>query len=468
MELEGGALYQWDTGRRVKSDAAEVHFATQPYKTYDVVVKDGAARVPDELLQRAGTLRCWAWTGSRTLEAEAFEVTARNKPSAYAYEPTTQREIADAIRAKEDAEAARDEAQGFAATAKGHADAAASKAQEATERAGDCEAAEGRAQDAANAAAGYAERAKASADAASASAETVAQGIGDEAKARADADARLAADLAAETAGRKADTQGALEERTRIEREYKAADKAFDSKLTGGLNSITGGLTAVGNGLTAEQKARADADTALGKRIDDAALKVFACTATGTRPDTDLTFDKVKDVFANSVVIANEMYLFPFWTDGKSKAIYTGSRENTSGHRAAIVSTNSTSVAEHLPTWDEIVRKPFSTIGSGLKVVSDALVVDTSALSTELVAPLVVKVENNVPAKTFGEMQQAMLAGRPVYWTDGLLTFAAVQMEHGGLRARVGLNVSGGAITSATFWELAPNADAITESSYSF
>lgn len=286
MELEGGPLYQWDTGRKVKSDAAEVHFATQPYKTYDVAVKDGAARVPDELLQRAGTLRCWAWTGSRTLEAEAFEVTARNRPSGYAYEPTTQREIADAVRAKEEAQAARGEAQGFAATAKGYASAAAesaakaeAQATEATERARDCEAAEGRAQDAADAASGYAERAKASADAASASAEAVAQGIGDEAKARADADARLAADLEAETAARKADTQGALEERTRIEREYKAADKAFDNKLTGGLNSITGGLTAVGNGLTAEQKARADADTALGKRIDNAEAQTNALKA---------------------------------------------------------------------------------------------------------------------------------------------------------------------------------------------
>lgn len=371
MELEGGPLYQWDTGRKVKSDAAEVHFATQPYKTYDVAVKDGAARVPDELLQRAGTLRCWAWTGSRTLEAEAFEVTARNRPASYAYEPTTQREIADAVRAKEDAEAARDEAQGFAATAKGHADAAASKAQEATERAGDCEAAEGRAQDAANAAAGYAERAKASADAASASAETVAQGIGDEAKARADADARLAADLAAETAGRKADTQGALEERARIEREYIAADRAFDNKLNGLSNALSTVGGSVNKAIAKETADRKTADTELGTKLSEDMAAINANL--GTRID-------------------------------------------------AVAS----------------------------------------------VAPLVVKVEDNVPAKTFGEMQSAMLAGRPVYWTDGLLTFAAVQMEHGGLRARVGLNVSGGAITSATFWELAPNADAITESSYSF
>lgn len=381
MELEGGTLYQWDTGRKVKSDAAEVHFATQPYKTYDVAVKDGAARVPDELLQRAGTLRCWAWTGSRTLEAEAFEITARNRPSGYAYEPTTQREIADAVRAKEEAQAARGEAQGFAATAKGYASAAAesaakaeAQATEATERARDCEAAEGRAQEAADDAAAYAERAKASADAASGSAETVAQGIGDEATARADADAKLAADLAAETAGRKADTQGALEERARIEREYIAADKAFDNKLTGGLNSLSNALSTVGSSVN---KAIAN-ETADRKTAD---------TELGTKLSEDM----------------------------------------------AAINAN---------------------LGTRIDAVAS-------------VAPLVVKVEDKVPTKTFGEMQSAMLAGRPVYWTDGLLTFAAVQMEHGGLRARVGLNVSGGAIVSATLWKMAPDATAITESNYS-
>ena len=114
--------------------------------------------------------------------------------------------------------------------------------------------------------------------------------------------------------------------------------------------------------------------------ISDSTLKVFMCTATGTRADTNLTFDIVQGVFANSVVIANEMYLFPFWTDNKSKAIYTGSRENTSGHCAAIVTMDGTTVAEHLTTWDEIVNKPFSIIGSGLKVESNALTIDASAL----------------------------------------------------------------------------------------
>lgn len=34
----------------------------------------------------------------------------------------------------------------------------------------------------------------------------------------------------------------------------------------------------------------------------------------------------------------------------------------------------------HSPYWTNIISKPFSTIGTGLKVVSDALTVDTSAL----------------------------------------------------------------------------------------
>ena len=36
----------------------------------------------------------------------------------------------------------------------------------------------------------------------------------------------------------------------------------------------------------------------------------------------------------------------------------------------------------HSPYWANIINKPFSTIGSGLKVVSDALTVDTAAIPT--------------------------------------------------------------------------------------
>lgn len=40
----------------------------------------------------------------------------------------------------------------------------------------------------------------------------------------------------------------------------------------------------------------------------------------------------------------------------------------------------------HSPYWANIINKPFSTIGSGLKVVSDALTVDTAAIPTGVTA----------------------------------------------------------------------------------
>lgn len=40
----------------------------------------------------------------------------------------------------------------------------------------------------------------------------------------------------------------------------------------------------------------------------------------------------------------------------------------------------------HSPYWTNIINKPFSTIGSGLKVVSDALTVDTAAIPTGITA----------------------------------------------------------------------------------
>lgn len=40
----------------------------------------------------------------------------------------------------------------------------------------------------------------------------------------------------------------------------------------------------------------------------------------------------------------------------------------------------------HSPYWANIINKPFSTIGSGLKVVSDALTVDTAAIPTGITA----------------------------------------------------------------------------------
>ena len=112
----------------------------------------------------------------------------------------------------------------------------------------------------------------------------------DEEQARIEGDTALNIAIANEMAQRKAadvalngrvDTETAERKTadTALDAAYKAADAALDAKLTGAFNSITQGLTSVGNGLTAEQKARADADTALGKRIDNAEAEISANSA---------------------------------------------------------------------------------------------------------------------------------------------------------------------------------------------
>lgn len=318
------------------------------------------------------------------------------------------------------------------------------------------------------------------------------------------------------------DMHSEREERTRIEREYKAADvrlderittlgnqetadvrdvnaklvqevtdrkaadTALDTKFTNGLNNVTNGLITVGNDVNKVESDYKAADAALIVRInnaeadisansadltgiksltygnehvqflehdngsysspaldeikheiDDATLKVFTSTATGLAADTVLTFDKVKDIFANSVIIANEMYLFPFWTDGKTKAIYTGSRENTSGHRSAIVTMSGTTVSEHLTTWGEIVNKPFSTIGSGLTVTTDGALTASGVTVMQLSEFGELTYEDAHPSSATGEgnaaaytkLQQAwpnvVVVDATTTWTGGMYTPAS-------------------------------------------
>lgn len=118
--------------------------------------------------------------------------------------------------------------------------------------------------------------------------------------------------------------------------------------------------------------------------ISDAKLKVFTSTAKPNINDPNLTYSMVKDVFNHSAVIANGLYLTPFWNNGKNIAIYTSDRENSSGHVYASIANNGTTYGETFPKWSEITQKPFSTIGTGLKVVDAALTVDTQALPSAL------------------------------------------------------------------------------------
>nr|DAJ48877.1 MAG TPA: collagen I alpha 1 [Caudoviricetes sp.] len=93
-----GELYQFDTGRKVVIDdetIKQVHYQNRFYgRTIDVDVSDGAAIIPDQLLQSFAPLVVFAWAGSAedgyTKIEKTFEVHKRNKPADYVYTPTDQ------------------------------------------------------------------------------------------------------------------------------------------------------------------------------------------------------------------------------------------------------------------------------------------------------------------------------------------------------------------------------------------
>ena len=95
-----GALWQWDTGRRVKiadgDGVKQVHYQNRCFgRSVDVDVgDDGTAIIPDELLQGCHTLTAYAYvtddTGAYTMVQQDFVVHKRAKPAGYVYTPTDQ------------------------------------------------------------------------------------------------------------------------------------------------------------------------------------------------------------------------------------------------------------------------------------------------------------------------------------------------------------------------------------------
>lgn len=94
-----GALWQWDTGRRVRVDdnsVKQVHYQNRCFgRSVDVDVgTDGTAIIPDELLQDWHTLTAYAYaaddTGAYTMVQQDFAVHKRAKPAGYVYTPTDQ------------------------------------------------------------------------------------------------------------------------------------------------------------------------------------------------------------------------------------------------------------------------------------------------------------------------------------------------------------------------------------------
>lgn len=90
------SLFQWDTGRYVVFDGETVgqaQFANKAYgNTTDVEIKNGEARIPDELLQTGRPLHVYAVAvddnGQQTVVEKVFSVIARNKPSGYIIQPS--------------------------------------------------------------------------------------------------------------------------------------------------------------------------------------------------------------------------------------------------------------------------------------------------------------------------------------------------------------------------------------------
>lgn len=97
IQIEGRALYQWDTDRHViitpgvDTTVKEVHFASAGRDEALVIERTGGqftARIPDELLETSANLKVYTVTetedGERTEAAYIFGVIARPKPADHA------------------------------------------------------------------------------------------------------------------------------------------------------------------------------------------------------------------------------------------------------------------------------------------------------------------------------------------------------------------------------------------------
>lgn len=97
---ERTTLFQWDTGRSVTADSAQVHFSNKQLgRSFDVDVKGGVALIPDMLLTCAAPIKAWAWVGTATegytKEELIIPVQPRNKPADYVFTPTEQTTLAE-------------------------------------------------------------------------------------------------------------------------------------------------------------------------------------------------------------------------------------------------------------------------------------------------------------------------------------------------------------------------------------
>lgn len=92
--IEGGRthFYRWDLDQKIivnDPDIDEVHFCNGTSdKSLVCMVKDGAASVPNILLQTAGKVKVYGYSVNHTRAEKIYEVKDRTKPDDYVYEET--------------------------------------------------------------------------------------------------------------------------------------------------------------------------------------------------------------------------------------------------------------------------------------------------------------------------------------------------------------------------------------------
>lgn len=108
-------LWQWDTGRTlaVDADCSQVHFSNKVFgRSIDVDVVDGAAIIPDILLQTDKDLNVLAFVGTAengyTKISKTFKVNRRNKPADYVFTPPEQTTLSELVERLDKIEESQD------------------------------------------------------------------------------------------------------------------------------------------------------------------------------------------------------------------------------------------------------------------------------------------------------------------------------------------------------------------------
>lgn len=117
-------LWQWDVEQylEVDSNAPEVHFKVNAQTALSVPMEQGRARIPDILLQKAGSILCYAYDGDATINSFQFGVKPRPKPPGYTFTDTDRKTWEELDKRISSLESCRDalKASSFSINGEGH------------------------------------------------------------------------------------------------------------------------------------------------------------------------------------------------------------------------------------------------------------------------------------------------------------------------------------------------------------